>query len=385
MATRVSYPLFKGWTPSGSFGVGYKLYTYKAGTTTPLETYSDETALVAHTNPIILDSLGEAEIFITEAAKFTLKDADDVTQQGWPVDDIDPTVTTAAEVSYVPSGGLVATNVQDAIDEVEQEIADLDIPDGTNVIPPSGVEMEGGHVGCEYEPDITGDWEHDVTFLPGAVLDSTGTSLLSIPTEFTKQIDAVWAAGTDAGGRLGGSVPTSDFMTLWDLLKDSDASVDGGFLPLTEDIADNLPVGYSKYRYRGIIWIDSASKIALFTQKLNSIVFARSSQMGIISGLNQAAWTSLSLDTILPFEFVSHAAFGSHSNHGTAEYIMYLGTIGGLTYTVIRSADNTNALVDGYSWMDIEHQGRLMPVWDIIYKVSAGTQTLILHELLMRR
>ncbi len=37
---------------------GGKIFTYAAGTTTPLASYTSNTGLVAHTNPIILDSAG---------------------------------------------------------------------------------------------------------------------------------------------------------------------------------------------------------------------------------------------------------------------------------------------------------------------------------------
>jgi hypothetical protein len=37
---------------------GGKIYTYEAGTTTPLATYTSSTGVTAHTNPIVLDSGG---------------------------------------------------------------------------------------------------------------------------------------------------------------------------------------------------------------------------------------------------------------------------------------------------------------------------------------
>ena len=37
---------------------GGKVYTYAAGTTTPLATYTTSTGAVANTNPIILDAAG---------------------------------------------------------------------------------------------------------------------------------------------------------------------------------------------------------------------------------------------------------------------------------------------------------------------------------------
>jgi microcystin-dependent protein len=125
MATRVPYPIFKAFTADGTLGIGYKLYTYKAGTTTLLTTYQDEAATIPNTNPIVLDSLGEAEVFITESAKLTLTDPDGAVVPGWPVDNIDPTSVDAASVSFAPTGALTSTNVQDAIEEIAASVADF--------------------------------------------------------------------------------------------------------------------------------------------------------------------------------------------------------------------------------------------------------------------
>ena len=78
-----------GLTPSpkqqifGSDGlplVGGKIYTYAGGTSTPIATYTDFGAGTANTNPIILDSLGQANIWLinTTSYKFIVKDANDV-------------------------------------------------------------------------------------------------------------------------------------------------------------------------------------------------------------------------------------------------------------------------------------------------------------------
>jgi hypothetical protein len=62
---------------------GGKLYTYAAGTTTPLVSYTTSAGNVARTNPIVLNSAGRVgdggEIWITSAAyKFVLRDSTDV-------------------------------------------------------------------------------------------------------------------------------------------------------------------------------------------------------------------------------------------------------------------------------------------------------------------
>lgn len=63
---------------------GGKIYTYEAGTTTPLATYTSSTGNTAHTNPIVLDSGGRVpaggEIWnALRLYKFVLKTSAEVT------------------------------------------------------------------------------------------------------------------------------------------------------------------------------------------------------------------------------------------------------------------------------------------------------------------
>ena len=60
---------------------GGLLYTYAAGTTTPLATYTDYTAATQNTNPIVLDSSGQAGVWIpdTTSYKYILKTSAAVT------------------------------------------------------------------------------------------------------------------------------------------------------------------------------------------------------------------------------------------------------------------------------------------------------------------
>ncbi|MGE5650951.1 MAG: hypothetical protein ACM34A_12210 [Bacillota bacterium] len=64
-------------TPSGRPLAGGKLYTYAAGTTTPKATFSDAAGTTKNTNPVILDSRGEALIFWAGSYDILLKDAND--------------------------------------------------------------------------------------------------------------------------------------------------------------------------------------------------------------------------------------------------------------------------------------------------------------------
>ena len=80
-------PKLQFFDNNGNPLVGGKLYTYAAGTTTPLATYVDASAGTPNTNPIILDSRGEANVWLSATTyKFVLTDASDATI--WTVDNI---------------------------------------------------------------------------------------------------------------------------------------------------------------------------------------------------------------------------------------------------------------------------------------------------------
>lgn len=81
---------------------GGKLYTYTAGTTTPLATYTDASGATPNSNPVILDSRGEAAIWLGAASyKFKLTDANDV--EIWTVDYIS---APTSGVSPILSGNV---------------------------------------------------------------------------------------------------------------------------------------------------------------------------------------------------------------------------------------------------------------------------------------
>lgn len=65
-----------------------KLYTYEAGSTTPIATFTDSTGGASNTNPVILDVFGEADVWLTlqQMYKFVLHDEDD--NLVWTIDNI---------------------------------------------------------------------------------------------------------------------------------------------------------------------------------------------------------------------------------------------------------------------------------------------------------
>jgi len=87
-------PKFKILTTSGGLAVGYKIYFFETGTSTPKNTYptsADAAALTnANANPAITNSNGEVEIWPTTGQYRIRIDSDaDITQTGYPVDGIE--------------------------------------------------------------------------------------------------------------------------------------------------------------------------------------------------------------------------------------------------------------------------------------------------------
>lgn len=120
MANLSPVPKLQFFDANGNPLVGGKLYSYEAGTTTPLATYTDYGAGTSNTNPVILDSRGEANVWLSSALyKFKLTTATDV--EVWTVDNIssvDALTALAASggsalVGFIQTGtGTVARTVQ---------------------------------------------------------------------------------------------------------------------------------------------------------------------------------------------------------------------------------------------------------------------------------
>lgn len=104
---------------------GGKLFTYTAGTTTKLATYTSSTGGTPNTNPIILDANGQCDLWITAGLtyKFVLSpstDTDPPTNSFWTVDNISDSVlatlalpSASGLIGYIAAGpSAVARTVQ---------------------------------------------------------------------------------------------------------------------------------------------------------------------------------------------------------------------------------------------------------------------------------
>lgn len=77
--------------------VGGLVYTYAAGTTTPLNTYTDSSGGTANSNPVVLDSRGEANIWLA-STNYKFKLCDSTNTEIWTVDNIAAPISAVSPV-----------------------------------------------------------------------------------------------------------------------------------------------------------------------------------------------------------------------------------------------------------------------------------------------
>lgn len=118
MPNPFKYPLFQAIDGDGNPIDGGKLYTYEAGTTTPKVAYTDKDLTVPAANPVILDSKGEATIYLDGTYKIDLKTSADVQVDGFPIDNIESdflsfsvyeTIAALRAATFTPAANQVVT------------------------------------------------------------------------------------------------------------------------------------------------------------------------------------------------------------------------------------------------------------------------------------
>jgi hypothetical protein len=95
------WPLFTVYDTDGTPLIGGRLHTYAANTSTPKATYADPYLLTPNANPVILDAMGQAVIWLDGFYKLRLENREGV--QLWEIDSYEyPSVTEP------PTSGMVS-------------------------------------------------------------------------------------------------------------------------------------------------------------------------------------------------------------------------------------------------------------------------------------
>jgi hypothetical protein len=175
---------------------------------------------------------------------------------------------TALEGTVVALGTAADENVGTGIGNVVQlediggGTPGLPAVDGSQLTGVSGSGDGGLPPGHLTGYTLSNSGNDDITTTAGAARDSTSTVDL-VGGAMTKQLDAAWAAGTDAGGRMSAAAIADTTYHFFAIQKDSDESIDYGFD--VSPTAPTMPAGYTYFRRLGCILRES-SAIVPFTQ-----------------------------------------------------------------------------------------------------------------------
>jgi len=108
------------------------------------------------------------------------------------------------------------------------------------------------------------DTANDITVAAGEALSDDHTTIMTLAASITKQLDASWAVGTNAGGLNTGAEANSTWYEVH-LIKRTDTGVVDVMFTTTGNRA-TLPTSYTKKRRIGWIRNDGAGSILQFTQ-----------------------------------------------------------------------------------------------------------------------
>lgn len=193
MSTLFNYPKFKAFDTNGNFLIGGKLWTYQTGTQSLKATFHDKDLAQPHTNPIILDSNGEATIYFSSDGilyDLILTDANDV--QLWTMDSIGgignvntsgTVVANEVALFYDSSGSVIKGGLGDT-----GLIGILELENGITLSDDSGADRLYVKIGDAGAADLTVD---DIDCND---IHATG----NIDVDGTATVDGIITFGSDA-------------------------------------------------------------------------------------------------------------------------------------------------------------------------------------------
>ena len=248
MATLAPLPIYQFFTDNGVPLAGGQLEFFDSGTSTPKATYADAGLTTPNTNPLPLDAAGRAGPVFFEAGdyKVVLKSA------------LGITIRTADPVQ---GGFTVSSFGQTLIDDLTAADARATI----GVTYANSAEMEAGTVTNKVvSPAIATEWHAHRSLRAGlgCVLNATDSNndvdiaagvtgsaaapwrIIHLATGITKQLDAAWAVGTNAGGLDTGTKANSTLYFVHVIRRSDTGVVD--VLLSTSATAPTMPANYDQ-------------------------------------------------------------------------------------------------------------------------------------------
>jgi hypothetical protein len=245
-------------------------------------------------------------------------------------------VDALVEASNLPTGGTA--------NQVHTKKSGTDYDSDWQDVP-----YPAGHL-FGLETAAAADAEHDVTISVGHCRSYSNAYNMNLTGPITKRIDAAWAAGTNAGGLMFGTVGANTTYHLFLIRNDSDGTLDAGW-----DIsisAANIPSGYTGYRRLRSYVTDASSNIIDTFQLGDEFILKSKVRDHLATGTVPNTQTNITLASIpIGLNFVAKittSAYdnttGRHVNIGPSDSIIPLPADRDAVYQISPGATNTIAI-----------------------------------------
>ena len=125
MANLLPNPKMQFFDLNGDPLSGGKINTYEAGTSTPKATYTTQAATVANSNPVVLDSRGEAEIWWSTGS-YKVEVTDSADSAIYTVDNVTLSATGPTGASFLTGSGVPSSGTgQDGDSYLDTDSGDI--------------------------------------------------------------------------------------------------------------------------------------------------------------------------------------------------------------------------------------------------------------------
>jgi hypothetical protein len=228
VGTIMPLPRFTGFDANGNPVAGGQLFTFIAGTSTPVATYSDVGLTVAHANPIILNSAGrpsngtsELGIYLTPGSsyKFVLQTATGATV--WTQDNVAAVPIASQTVDVIGTAGeaLPASNAVYLSVGARGKTAgqwfltDADFPDASSLANTVGMTLAAIPLGAQGSIRTQGTIAFaGAPLTPGAIVyaSTTAGAIVNTPPSNTRAI----GQALDVATLLLGAVPLGAYTVI---------------------------------------------------------------------------------------------------------------------------------------------------------------------------
>jgi len=215
------------------------------------------------------------------------------------------------------------------------------------------------------------DTDHDINIIAGEATDSTNAYIIKLTSEITKQIDAAWAVGDDAGGLDGtesvaGTPDASTWYHVYLIYDPTNNIVDAIFSESAS--APTLPTNYTVYRWIGAVLTDGSANIIQFTQHGNW--FKWNSRIENIN-TNSPATSRTAIVMSSPLGIVCDVRFQAKLDYNSSdERLMFTDAAGD---DVVTTADNSDLAVTSLVSRSVNEVTRTTDTSSQIYYRSSST------------